>query len=114
MNTLGKELEDLEARRTKGTISDEDAALAKKALLQRHGGAPFSEQPVRNNAQPRGLSGWILAGVLSNLMLSLVVIGGLAAIAYLLLPTALALPLLICLVFILPILWLFEWLGDLF
>lgn len=113
MNTLAKELEDLEARRVAGTISQEDADLAKRALLQR-GQTVAGEGATGSDAPRRGLIGWILAGVLANFLLSLAVLGGLAAIAYWLLPPTLAVPAMICLVLILPVLWLLEWLGDLF
>ena len=111
MNTLAKELEDLETRRASGSISDADAALAKQALLSRASAAPDAPRQSKPN---RGLFGWIIAGVFANLMVSLLVLSGVSAIAFWLLPMAMALPILICAVFILPLLWLLEWIGDLF
>ena len=114
MTTLAQELEELEARRAAGTITEEDAALAREALLDRLSGAGDSPAASRADAQSRGPVNWILAGVVANLLLTLVALAALAAIAYWLLPLALALPLLVVLVFILPVLWLVDWIGDLF
>lgn len=115
MKTLAHELEDLAARRAAGTISDEDAALARQALLGRMSGTSDSAPRGRRGTSPRrGPVGWLMAAVLANLLLTLVILCGLAAMAYVLLPLALALPLLILMIFILPLLWLIEWIGDLF
>ena len=114
MNTLAKELEDLEARRAAGTISEEDAALAKQALLERGPSQSGAGQGGAGEAPGRGLIGWIMAGVMANLLISIVALGGLAAIAYWLLPATLALPILIGVILILPVLWLIQWFGDMF
>ncbi|GGH33965.1 hypothetical protein SAMN05444007_107136 [Cribrihabitans marinus] len=114
MNTLAKELEDLEARRSAGSISDADAALAKQALLQRAPSTGGTDRAGSADASRRGPVGWIMAIVFANFLLTLLVLGGMAAFAYFVLPLTLALPILIIMVLILPVLWLIEWFGDLF
>lgn len=113
--TLAHELEDLEARRRAGTISAEDAARAKETFL----GAGGTINPASAGHRPSqsrldgGMRTWLLAGLLSNSILLLAVIALLALAVYWLLPLAMAGPLLICLIFVLPVFWLMQWFGGL-
>lgn len=113
MTTLAKELEDLEARRAAGTLSDEDVALAKEALLRRASRESI-QAPAAPHDAPRTLRGLLFAGMFSNLMLTLVILAMIAAAAYLFVPLVVAVPLMILCVIALPFIWLWEWVCDLF
>lgn len=106
--TLARELEDIEARRAAGTLTEADAALAKDALLR--GAARDGADP----APRRGRDPVLLAGLFSNLMLTLVILGGLAAAVFMFVPLTLAMPIMIVLALCLPVIWFWDWFTDLF
>ncbi|ABV92126.1 hypothetical protein Dshi_0377 [Dinoroseobacter shibae DFL 12 = DSM 16493] len=101
--TLARELEDIEARRAAGTLTEADAALAKDALLRGADPAPR-----------RGRNPVLLAGLFSNLMLTLVILCGLAAAVFMFVPLTLAMPIMIVLALCLPVIWFWDWFTDLF
>lgn len=113
--TLAHELEDLETRRLAGAISDEDAARAKDALMgARNTINPATAEDGHTGPQRDAAMGkWLLAGLLSNSLLLLAVIALLGFAIYWLLPLAMAGPLLICLIFVMPVFWLMQWFGGL-
>jgi hypothetical protein len=110
--TLARELEDIETRRAAGTLTEADAALAKDALLR---GAARTDAPAARDTPPgRSRDSVLIAGLFSNLMLTLVILGGLAAAAYVFIPLTLAMPIMIVLALCLPVIWLWNWVTDLF
>ncbi|MDJ0992996.1 MAG: hypothetical protein QNI90_05440 [Dinoroseobacter sp.] len=113
MTTLAQELEDLEARRAAGTLSDEDVTLAKDALL-RGASRENRQAPTARPPAERSLRGLLFAGVFSNLMFTIVILAMIAAAAYLFVPMVLAIPVMILCVIALPFIWLWEWVCDLF
>lgn len=106
--TLAHELEDLEARRKAGTLSDADAAVAKHALLS---GAAGRGAPSERDGAARGL---LIAGLFSNALWALVVLGMIAGAAYLFVPLVMAVPVMILCALALPVIWLWDWIGDFF
>jgi len=113
MTTLAKELEDLEARRAAGTLSDEDVALAKDALLRRASRDSHSA-PAPSHGPDRAHRNMLFAGMFSNLMLTVVILAMIAAAAYLFVPMVMAVPIMILCMIALPFIWLWEWVCDLF
>lgn len=111
--TLARELEDVENRRAAGTLSEADAALAKDALLR---GAARNAERGEPAAARRGTmrDSVLLAGLFSNLLLTLVILAGIAAAVYMLVPLTLALPIIIVLAMCLPVIWLWDWITGLF
>ncbi|WP_424976447.1 hypothetical protein [Dinoroseobacter sp. S124A] len=105
--TLARELEDLEARRAAGTLSDADVEMAKDALLR-------AAAETRLATPARGERSLLIAGLASNLLLTLVILALIAAGAYLLAPLTVAVPVMILCALALPVLWLWEWVTDLF
>ena len=105
--TLAQELEDLEARRAAGTLSDADVEMAKDALLR-----AASETRVTEPA--RGERSALVIGLASNLMLTVIVLALIAAGAYVLAPLTIAAPVMILCALALPFIWLWDWITDLF
>lgn len=104
--TLADELATLEARRREGLISDADAERAKDALLARATGPA--------EARPNSAVGWMVAGLFSNLFATLLVLVVVGLGIFWMLPMVYAVPALIILVLLLPLLKVMEWFGDLF
>ncbi|WP_425093920.1 hypothetical protein [Tropicimonas sp. S265A] len=113
--TLARELEDLEARRKAGTLSDEDASRAKEALLRGASGTAARDTLGDRDTAHRGtLRHVIFAGAMSNLLMTIVVLATLAAMVYVFIPLTLAMPIMIVLALCLPFIWLWDWFTDLF
>lgn len=113
MTTLAQELEDLEARRAAGTLSEEDVARAKDALLRRASRESFST-PVSPAASEAAERNMLFAGVFSNLMFTIIVLAMIAVAAYMFVPLVVAIPVMVLCIIALPFIWLWEWVCDLF
>lgn len=105
--TLAQELEDLEARRAAGTLSDADVEMAKDALLR-------AAAETRLTEPARGERSVLMVALASHLMLTVIVLALIAAGAYVLAPLAIAAPVMILCALALPFIWLWEWVTDLF
>lgn len=114
MNTLAHELEDLEFRRREGTLTEADVAAAKEALLRRAARDAMASSPPDSQPAERLYRTLLITEVFSNLIFVVILLGGIAAAAYLLLPLGVALPVMIVCAVILPFIKLWDWVCDLF
>lgn len=105
--TLARELEDLEARRAAGTLSEADVAMAKDALLRNAADSRLSAREPANKSL-------LIFGLASNLMLTLVILALIAGAAYVFAPLAISAPVMILCILALPFIWLWDWITDLF